>query len=158
MEWHTYSDKISWCVTGSLELSACHAFLALFRLIHFIFNPIYMLLPHTHALMHNIKVSPCITSLSLWEKKGEGGGWFGKFVTRIYPTPLLGHVCVSTLPPSTCKVLMWCMLFWQPSKKMQEDKSSLFVIFKNSQEAHQAYEKVKGSQEKVYTVIFFNLI
>ena len=74
MEWHTYSDKISWCVTGSLELSACHAFLALFRLIHFIFNPIYMLLPHTHALMHNIKVSPCITSLSLWEKKGEGGG------------------------------------------------------------------------------------
>ena len=91
-------------------------------------------------------------------EKGGGGGGFGKFVTRIYPTPLLGHVCVSTLPPSTCKVLMWCMLFWQPSKKMQEDKSSLFVIFKNSQEAHQAYEKVKGSQEKVYTVIFFNLI
>ncbi|XP_030947801.1 small RNA degrading nuclease 3-like [Quercus lobata] len=36
----------------------------------------------------------------------------------------------------------------KPSKKMQEDKSSLFLIFKNSQEAHQAYEKVKGSQEK----------
>ena len=144
-------------MTGSLELSACHAFLALFRLLHFIFNPIYMLLPLTHAQyqsfpLYNFSLS---LSLSLGEK---GGGVFGKFITRIYPTPLLGHVCVSTLPPSTCKVLMWCMLFWQPSKKMQEDKSSLFLIFKNSQEAHQAYEKVKGSQEKVYTEIFFNLL
>ena len=50
------------------------------------------------------------------------------------------------------------MLFWQPSKKMQEDKSSMFAIFKNSQEAHHAYEKVKGSLEKVYIVISFNLL
>lgn len=148
MEWHTNSDKISWCVTGSLELFACHSFLALFRLIHFIFNPIYMLLQHSHAQYESFPLYNFSFSLL----------GFGKFVTRIYPTPLLGHVCVSTLPTSTCYVLMWCMLFWQPSKKMQEDKSSLFVIFKNSQEAHQAYEKVKGSQEKVYTVIFFNLL
>ena len=50
------------------------------------------------------------------------------------------------------------MLFWQPSKKMQEDKSSMFAIFKNSQEAYHAYEKVKGGLEKVYIVISFNLL
>uniref|UniRef100_A0A2N9FEH5 Exonuclease domain-containing protein n=1 Tax=Fagus sylvatica TaxID=28930 RepID=A0A2N9FEH5_FAGSY len=35
-----------------------------------------------------------------------------------------------------------------PSRNVQEDTYSLFTIFKNSQEAHQAYENVKGSQEK----------
>ena len=85
MEWHKNSDKIPWCVTGSLELSACHAFLALFRLIHFIFNPIYKLPPHTHAQYQSFPLYNL--SLSLWEKGGwgGGGGGFGMFVTRIYP-------------------------------------------------------------------------
>jgi hypothetical protein len=47
---------------------------------------------------------------------------------------------------------MWCMIFWQSSKKAQEDKYSLFAIFKNSQEADQAYENVKSTQEKVCNV------
>ena len=71
MEWHKNLDKIPWCVTGSLELSACHAFLALFRLIHFIFNPIYKLPPHTHAQYQSFPLYNL--SLSLWEKGGVGG-------------------------------------------------------------------------------------
>ena len=55
-------------------------------------------------------------------------------------------------PPSTCEFVMRCMIFWQPSRNVQEETYSLFTIFKNSQEAHQAYENVKGSQEKVCTV------
>ena len=81
MEWHKNSDKIPWCVTGSLELSACHAFLALFRLIHFIFNPIYKLPPHTHAQYQSFP----LYNLSLSPSGRTGGGGFGKFVTRIYP-------------------------------------------------------------------------
>ncbi|XP_048335468.1 small RNA degrading nuclease 3 isoform X5 [Ziziphus jujuba] len=36
----------------------------------------------------------------------------------------------------------------KPSKKPQGDKYSVYVVYKNSQEAQQAYEDVKGNQEK----------
>ncbi|XP_041001506.1 small RNA degrading nuclease 1-like isoform X1 [Juglans microcarpa x Juglans regia] len=36
----------------------------------------------------------------------------------------------------------------KPSRKVRGDKYSAFAIFKNPHEAHQAYETVKGSQEK----------
>lgn len=45
--------------------------------------------------------------------------------------------------------------FQQPSKKPQGDKYSVYVVYKNSQEAQQAYEDVKGNQEKVHIICRF---
>lgn len=40
----------------------------------------------------------------------------------------------------------------KPSIKAKGDIYSAFAIFENEQEAHNAYEKVQGSQEEVHTI------
>lgn len=50
-------------------------------------------------------------------------------------------------------------IFLQPTSKGTRDKYSAFAIFKNSEEAQQAYENVEGRQEKVHNCfkLFLNL-
>lgn len=41
------------------------------------------------------------------------------------------------------------MILLQPNKKAGGDKYSAFAIFKNQQEANQAFESINGDKEKV---------